>query len=49
MGASLTDYLGKQLKMVQLTGEPYLYVKQLDGKTVGILGSYVDDCLFVGE
>lgn len=32
--------------MRPLTGDLSLYIKQTQGSTIGILGSYVDDCLF---
>ena len=48
-GATLTDYVRNHIKMVPLTGDPSLYIEQVDSKTIRILGSYVDDCLFAGD
>ena len=30
-------------------GDPSLYVNKINGHTIGMLGSYVDDCLFAGN
>ena len=49
LGATLSDYVRNHIKMVLVTGDPSLYVKQVDGKTIETLGSYADDCLFAGE
>ena len=45
-GATLTDHIRNELSMKPLTGDTSLYMKHSGGNTVGILGSYVDDCLF---
>ena len=37
------------MKMMQMTGDPSLYIKKIGGRTIGMLGSYVDFRLFAGD
>lgn len=48
-GATLTDHVRNNLEMLPLDGDPSLYMKESSGQTIGLLGSYVDDCLFAGN
>ncbi len=35
--------------MAPMTSDPSLYMKNLSASTVGLLGNYVDHCLFTGN
>lgn len=46
---TMTSHVKEDLSMSPLTGDPALYVKEGDGQTDGLLGSYVDDMLLGGN
>ena len=48
-GATLTKHVRDIAKKSPLKGDPSLYIKQANGATIGMLGSYIDDCLFAGS
>lgn len=47
-GNTMEQHLINDLGMKPTVGDPSLYVKKLDGKTIGVSGSYVDDQLNAG-
>lgn len=46
---TLTGHVKDDLGMVPLTGDPSLFIKEENGRTVGLLGGYVDDLLNGGD
>ncbi len=48
-GATLGFHIRERLVMKSLSGDPSLYIKRQHGRTIGLLGGYVDDCLFAGD
>ncbi len=48
-GATLTEHVRNHMQMMPLTGDPSLFMKKSRGNTIGVLGRYMDDCLFAGN
>ena len=46
---TFTEYVRKKMKMMLMTGDPSLNIRKIGGRTIGILVSYVDDCLFARD
>ncbi len=48
-GATLRFHIGEKLGMKSLSGDPSLYIEEHHRRTIGLLGSYVDDYLPAGD
>lgn len=48
-GRLRTGHIKDDLGMISLTGDPSLFIKEVNGRTVGLLGGYVDGLLNGGD